>query len=136
MNYNLPSYARSIPWRELGLLDLRSIRWQERNQRFDGSAGLGEMGRAHRRHNRYGYGGQGVEIGKTLGRSIHDGIGGGLASGDSLGTEGTKFFFMGKRCFPKSKRKWILRWALRRIDAKMLPRWGRPRVSCFTLPRN
>ena len=47
MNYNLPSYSRSISWRKLGLLELRSIRWQERNQRFDGSAGLGEMGRAH-----------------------------------------------------------------------------------------
>lgn len=45
-----------------------------------------------------------MELGRTLGRSTNDGIGGGLASGDSLGTEGTQFFLMGKRCFLKSKR--------------------------------
>lgn len=49
-----------------------------------------------------------MELGKTLGPSTNDGIGGGLASGDSLGTEGTQLFLMTKRCFPKSKRKWIL----------------------------
>ena len=85
-------------------------------------------------HNRYGCGGQGVALGKTLGRNTNDGIGGGLASGDSLGTEGQLVLSHGQTVLSEVQAKWILSWALRRIDANMLPRWGRPRVSCFTLP--